>query len=111
MPTSSKKRKQFAPLPAQAFAGNRFRRVFIPTYERWVGTQANPWVIPDHDTIEVLQAIWNSVYLDVPLTVTMNDGVFDHVCFSFPFISRRRGAGCHGPLRGRLLYGYDYGSK
>lgn len=67
---------------------NRFRLVFIPTYERWVGTQANPWVIPDDTAIQVLQTIWDTIYVDVPYTVTAGDTVLDCVRtfnFFFPF--------------------------
>ena len=50
--------------------------------------QANPWVIPDGTAIQVLQTIWDAIYMDVPYTVTTGDVVFDCVCsflFSFPF--------------------------
>ncbi|KAI9432302.1 hypothetical protein BJY52DRAFT_1132819, partial [Lactarius psammicola] len=66
-------------LPPGAEENNQFHGVFIPTYERWVGTQANPWVIPDDVAIPVLQAIWDTVYKDVPWTVNANDCVFERV--------------------------------
>ncbi|KAH9057705.1 hypothetical protein EDB87DRAFT_1012581 [Lactarius vividus] len=64
-----------------AESGNRFRRVFILTYERWVGTRANPWVIPDHVAIPVLQTIWDAVYMahGVQWTFEANDPVFNCV--------------------------------
>ncbi|KAI9431278.1 hypothetical protein H4582DRAFT_1822671 [Lactarius indigo] len=58
---------------------NRFRAVFIPTYERWVRTQANPWVIPDDVAISVLQSIWDVVYENAPWVVSANDCVFERV--------------------------------
>ena len=83
-PAAKKARKKCTALPPGAEENNRFRGVFIPTYERWVGTQANPWVIPDDVAIPVLQAIWDTVYKDVPWTVNANDCVFERVCyFSF----------------------------
>jgi hypothetical protein len=101
VPTSNKKlRRKIAPLPSGAEVGNMFRGTFIPTYERWVGTQANPWVIPDDVAIKTLQAIWDVVYLAVPWTVKANDCVFERVCFSISFLLRRGGAGC--PSNSRL---------
>ncbi|KAI9433889.1 hypothetical protein H4582DRAFT_1788806, partial [Lactarius indigo] len=69
-------------LPPGTETNNRFRRVFIPTYERWVGTRANPWVIPDHVAIPVLQTIWDAVYMadGVEWTFKANDPVFLCVC-------------------------------
>jgi hypothetical protein len=72
-------------LPPGAETDNRFRAIFIPTYERWVGTQANPWVIPDTVAITILQAIWDAIYPDVPWTVKPNDCVFERVGFSLFF--------------------------
>jgi hypothetical protein len=68
-------------LPAGAEVHNLFRAVFVPTYERWVGMQANPWVIPDPDAIEALQTIWDAIYVDLPFTVTggSGDAVFERV--------------------------------
>ena len=90
MPASKTARKKapIPPLPAGADDANRFRLVFIPTYERWVGMQANPWVIPDSITVKVLQAIWNTVYVHLPYTVIAGDVVFDRVCtfISFRFL-------------------------
>jgi hypothetical protein len=86
-----------------------FCGVFIPTYEQWVGTQANPWVIPDDVAIKTLQVIWDSIYLAVPWTVKANDCVFDRVRFSifFPFekgrgwmsSNSRSSLGCAAPLQ------------
>ncbi|KAH8991571.1 hypothetical protein EDB92DRAFT_665813 [Lactarius akahatsu] len=50
-------------LPPGAENNNRFRRVFIPTFERWFGTRANPWVISNFVAIPVLQTIWDAVYM------------------------------------------------
>ena len=50
--------------------------------------QANPWVIPDDTAIQVLQTIWDTIYVDVPYTVTAGDTVLDCVHtfnFFFPF--------------------------
>lgn len=86
-PSSYKKqRKVQYPLPPGAEDDNKFRGVFIPTYERWVGTQDNPWVIPDNVAIRTLQTIWDSIYLAVPWTVKANDCVFERVRLS---LSRR----------------------
>ena len=72
-----------SPLPAGANVNNRFRLVFVPTYEWWVGMQANPWVILDSIAIDILQTIWDTIYVGVPYTVTAGSIVFDRVC---PFL-------------------------
>jgi hypothetical protein len=70
-----------APLPTGAELHNRFRGIFIPTYERWVGMQPNPWLILDDVAVPVLQVIWDTIYNnEVPWTVTAGDCVFECVC-------------------------------
>jgi hypothetical protein len=104
VPSSNKKpRRKIASLPSGAEDDNMFRGTFIPTYERWVGTQANPWVIPDDVAIKTLQAIWDAIYLAVPWTVKPNDCVFERVRISISFLSRKGGARC--PSNSRLLLG------
>lgn len=66
-------------LPPGTEEGNVFRAVFIPTYLRWVGTQANPWVIPDDVAVGVLQTIWDTIYYPTEWTVQANDCVFERV--------------------------------
>ncbi|KAH9169057.1 hypothetical protein EDB89DRAFT_1908891 [Lactarius sanguifluus] len=78
-PAAKKPRTGRRSLPPGAEENNRFRAVFIPTYERWVRTQANPWVIPDDVAIPVLQSIWDIVYDDVPWVISANDCVFECV--------------------------------
>ena len=89
--TNKRSRKRFAPLPSGAEDGNRFRAVFIPTYERWVGSQANPWLIPDHVATRTLQTIWDAVYLTVPWTVRANDCVFERVSLPDSFFFEKGG--------------------
>src|ERR1700677_247135 len=83
MPAYKMTRKKTQALPAGVDDKNRFRVVFIPTYERWVGMQANPWVIPDATAVKVLQTIWDAIYVDAPYTVTAGDVVFERVCTFF----------------------------
>ncbi|KAH8984333.1 hypothetical protein EDB92DRAFT_1950889 [Lactarius akahatsu] len=78
-PAAKKPRTGRRSLPPGAEENNRFRAVFIPTYEWWVRTQANPWVIPDDVAIPVLQSIWDVVYDDVPWVIYANDCVFERV--------------------------------
>jgi hypothetical protein len=87
MPAYKMTCKKTSALPAGADDNNRFQVVFIPTYKRWVGMQANPWVIPDSTAIQVLQAMWDAIYVDAPYTVIAGDVVFEHVCvFVFLFL-------------------------
>ena len=79
-PTFKKTCKKLSPLPVGAELHNRFRGIFIPTYERWVGMQSNPWLITDDVALPVLQDIWDTIYdNDVPWTVTVGDCVFERV--------------------------------
>jgi len=46
-----------------------WRRVFIPTFMRWVSQQDNPF---EHNTklgCEVMQQIWDAIFPDVPYTI------------------------------------------
>ncbi|KAH8995781.1 hypothetical protein EDB86DRAFT_1064330 [Lactarius hatsudake] len=63
-------------LPPGAENNNRFRRVFIPTFERWFGTR-DPWVVSTFVAIPVLQTIWDAVYMEdgVEWTFEANDTV------------------------------------
>ncbi|KAF8257338.1 hypothetical protein EI94DRAFT_1818204 [Lactarius quietus] len=54
---SKRSHKQLLLLPPGATVHNRFHRVFIPTYERWVGTLENPWFIPDDVAVKTMQSI------------------------------------------------------
>jgi hypothetical protein len=83
MPNALKRpRKKALALPPGADDNNIFCGVFIPMYERWVGTQANPWVIPDSVAIVAMQTIWDAIYQDVPWTVTgKDDSMFERVRF------------------------------
>ncbi|KAF8258725.1 hypothetical protein EI94DRAFT_1620309, partial [Lactarius quietus] len=66
-------------LPPGATVHNRLHQVFIPTYERWVGTLENPWFIPDNVAVKTMQSIWDVIYPTLEWTVTVNDHVFKHV--------------------------------
>ncbi|KAH9006023.1 hypothetical protein EDB83DRAFT_2236891 [Lactarius deliciosus] len=80
--------KRGSTLPPGADENNQFHGVFIPTYEWWAGTQANPWIIPDKVTVPVLQTIWDTIYPDIPWTVNVNNCVFEHVCFFFQGVTQ-----------------------
>ncbi|KAH8982929.1 hypothetical protein EDB86DRAFT_2811923 [Lactarius hatsudake] len=83
-PATKKPHTSRRSLPFGAEENNRFHAVFIPTYEWWVGTQANPWVIPDDIAILVLQSIWDVVYDNVPWVICVNNCVFEHVSSFLP---------------------------
>ncbi|KAI9433680.1 hypothetical protein BJY52DRAFT_1231463, partial [Lactarius psammicola] len=50
---------------------------YVPGEQKGTVKHRNPWVIPDDVAIPVLQAIWDTVYKDVPWTVNANDCVFE----------------------------------
>ncbi|EGN97726.1 hypothetical protein SERLA73DRAFT_75373 [Serpula lacrymans var. lacrymans S7.3] len=62
-------------LPQGCLQGNRWRSVFIPTYEKLLGTTENPWMASDHKSLEAIQATWNTVYPDIKYRATLNDAV------------------------------------
>lgn len=88
-PARKKACKELAPLPPGTEDNNMFHSVFIPTYERWIGTLADPWVIPDDVAIKTLQTIWDSIYPSVPWTVKINDCVFERVRICFCIYEKR----------------------
>jgi hypothetical protein len=51
-----------AHLPQGCQDVNRWRRVFVPTYIRFVASYDNPWTVRDEDSVSAMQAIWNKVY-------------------------------------------------
>ena len=55
-------------LPAAAH--KTFRKVFIPTYVRYIGTLSNPWEPMDNDAQKVIMKCWAHVYGD---TVPLNE--------------------------------------
>jgi hypothetical protein len=40
---------------------NDWRKKFITTYEKWLGTRAEPWIVREYENLATLQAIWNKV--------------------------------------------------
>jgi hypothetical protein len=88
LPASNAKSRKKNPALALGVEDDRlFRMVFMPTYLRWIGTQANPWFIPDDLATETLQIIWDAIYPAVPWTVRPSDHIFDHVRFSVSLFS------------------------
>jgi hypothetical protein len=49
-------------LPAGCQDGNRWRRVFVPTYIGFVAGYRDPWTVNDKNAVAIMQAIWNKVY-------------------------------------------------
>ena len=68
-------------LPAAAQINNRWRKVFVPTLIRYMGTRARPWAWDDHSSVNSVQMIWDAVYGGrVQHVITFNDPV--HFCVS-----------------------------
>ncbi|GBE85561.1 hypothetical protein SCP_0800780 [Sparassis crispa] len=51
-----------ADLPPVALKNDRWRRRFLPTVVRYVGTLKNPWTIDEEEFRRVLELIWDKVY-------------------------------------------------
>jgi hypothetical protein len=55
-------------LPSGCQDGNRWRRIFVPTYITFVAGYDNPWSVTDDDAVPAMQAIWNKVYDNPKIT-------------------------------------------
>jgi hypothetical protein len=62
---------------------NAWRKKFITTYEKWLGTRSEPWDVEDKDSCEALQAIWNTVYPHIDYHVDADGPVFYIVSLFF----------------------------
>lgn len=68
-------------LPTGAMDNNDWKRLFLPTFLRNLGTRSNCWNIPDSTLISLLQSIWDTVYgVRVPHTIEAGDIVIALVC-------------------------------
>jgi hypothetical protein len=68
-------------LPDGCQDGNRWRRIFIPTYIHFVADCENPWSVNSDKAVAAMQKIWNTVYgKSIPHTVQVNQAVFSVVC-------------------------------
>ena len=73
-----------ADLPQGAQLNNTWRKKFITTYEKWLGTCTEPWDVEDTDSCMALQAIWNTVYPHIDYVVDADGPVF-YIVSSFFF--------------------------
>jgi hypothetical protein len=60
-----------------------WRRVFVPTFMRWVSQQDNPFEHNPKIGCNVMQRIWDSVFSDVPCTITQSSAVYALVSHNF----------------------------
>ena len=63
-------------LPQGAQLNNAWRKRFITTYEKWLGTHSEPWEVAEKDSCEALQLIWNAVYPHIDYVVDADGAVF-----------------------------------
>jgi hypothetical protein len=68
--------------------GNLYRHRFIPTFQRFVASHDTVWSIPDEESINVLQQVWDTVYKNkIPHVVEYNDAVFQTV--AHPLLTKK----------------------
>jgi hypothetical protein len=72
-------------LPQGSHDSNNWCRKFIPTYEKWLGTRTEPWIIDKNENVATLQTIWNAVYPHVDHIVDIDGPVYHIVSCIFPF--------------------------
>jgi hypothetical protein len=61
-----------------------WRRVFIPTFLRWVSQQENPFEHNGKLTCEVMQKIWDAIFSDVPYMIIQSGPVYTLVnCYFY----------------------------
>lgn len=71
-----------ANLPPGCQDNGAWRRIFLPTYLQYLGSRdaKDPWNLEDHETVSVLQKIWDYTYgQKVPHKITVNGPVFSIV--------------------------------
>jgi hypothetical protein len=83
--TSSSKRPKNADLPG-GIDFKVWRRVFVPTFMRWVSQQDNPFEHNPKLGCSAMQKIWDSIFSDVPYTITQSCSVYALVSHDFYLI-------------------------
>jgi hypothetical protein len=74
-------------LPQGAQVNNAWRKKFITTYEKWLGTRSEPWDVAEKDSCEALQLIWNTIYPHIDYVVDADGPVF-YIVSVFLFFGR-----------------------
>jgi hypothetical protein len=72
-------------LPMGCGTGNRWRRIFVPTYVAYVAGSKDPWFMDEDAAVVAMQHIWDKIFVDVdtgsiPHVVQINEAVFSIVC-------------------------------
>ncbi|KAI0276550.1 hypothetical protein BC826DRAFT_1192694 [Russula brevipes] len=65
-----------ADLPEGTLDNNDWQKRFITTYEKWLGTHAEPWVVGENENLAALQAIWNVVYPHIDHVIDADGPVY-----------------------------------
>ena len=74
-------------LPQGSHNDNDWRGKFIPTYEKWLGTRNEPWIVDENENVAALQTIWNAVYLHIDHIIDIDGPVYHIISSIFPFCS------------------------
>ena len=85
--TSSSKRPKNSDLPRD-IDFKVWRRVFVPTFMRWVSKQDNPFEHNPKLGCSAMQKIWDTIFPDVPCMITQSCAVYGLVShhFYYPII-------------------------
>jgi hypothetical protein len=63
-----------------------WRRVFVPTFIRWVSQQVNPFEHNAKLTCETMQIIWDAIFADVPYMIIQSGPVYTLVGVYFYYL-------------------------
>ena len=80
--SSTSKRFRNGDLPS-GIDSKVWRRIFVPTFMRWVSQQDNPFEHNPKLGCNAMQKIWDSVFSDVPYTITQSSSVYGLVSHNF----------------------------
>ncbi|EED83001.1 predicted protein [Postia placenta Mad-698-R] len=74
-PTEKKARPTLEDLPAGC-SQKRWKTVFVPTWLEFIGGLPNPYDLQDINIVNVLQALFDDVFVDVQYSISVHDAVY-----------------------------------
>lgn len=74
-PTEKKARPTLEDLPAGC-SQKRWKTVFVPTWLEFIGGLPNPYDLQDINIVNVLQAFFDDVFVDVQYSISVHDAVY-----------------------------------
>lgn len=74
-PTEKKARPTLEDLPAGC-SQKQWKTVFVPTWLEFIGGLPNPYDLQDINIVNVLQAFFDNVFVDIQYSISVHDAVY-----------------------------------